>query len=568
MRKTDNRNTPRPAAASETVATAVVRALKATGTRRVFGVPGGGSSLDLIEAAHSQGLDFILARHECAAVFMACATAEMDGSVGAALTTKGPGTANAANGMAQASLDRNPLVLLTDGFTPAAQRYVTHQWFDQQALLAPVAKGHSLLADGDVHADIERLIALAQAPRQGPVHIELTGAAARASLDKRPFAAAGCAVMAPGAPGNPSGAASAPDVAPASDVALSRDLLAKARLPVIVAGLEARSRAATAALRKAARVLGCPVLVTYKAKGVVADTSPLFGGIFTGGLAEQTLMQQADLILLVGLDPVELIQQPWGYQAPVLEIGAARHPIHYVTPAVALHGNIASSISALTRSAVRCAWKPAEIARLRTAMLASLAYKGQGKGLSPQTVVEVAAQAAQALPKWPRVTVDAGAHMFSATAFWPCHAPNDLLISNGLATMGFALPAAIASALHQPQRCTVAFTGDGGLMMCLGELATAVQAQARIVVVVFNDASLSLIDIKQQQRELPVRGVRWDRPDFATVMRGLGGKGYKATSLGAYQRALTAAFADDGPSLIDVMVDPSGYPAQLAALRG
>jgi acetolactate synthase-1/2/3 large subunit len=158
--------------------------------------------------------------------------------------------------------------------------------------------------------------------------------------------------------------------------------------------------------------------------------------------------------------------------------------------------------------------------------------------------------------------------MFSATAFWPCDAPNDLLISNGLATMGFALPAAIASALHQPGRCTVAFTGDGGLMMCLGELATAVQEQARIVVVVFNDASLSLIDIKQQQRELPVRGVRWDRPDFALVMRGLGGKGYKAAGVAAYRRALAAAFADEGPSLIDVTVDPTGYPSQLAALRG
>ena len=160
--------------AADTVALALMRALKASGTRRLFGVPGGGSSLDLIEAAHSQGMAFVLARHECAAVFMACATAEMDGSIGAALTTKGPGTANAANGLAQASLDRNPVVLLTDGFSPAAQRYVTHQWFDQRALMAPVAKGHSLLADGDVHADIDRLMALALSPRQGPVHIELT----------------------------------------------------------------------------------------------------------------------------------------------------------------------------------------------------------------------------------------------------------------------------------------------------------------------------------------------------------------------------------------------------------
>jgi acetolactate synthase-1/2/3 large subunit len=538
--------------AADTVALALMRALKASGTRRLFGVPGGGSSLDLIEAAHSQGMAFVLARHECAAVFMACATAEMDGSIGAALTTKGPGTANAANGLAQASLDRNPVVLLTDGFSPAAQRYVTHQWFDQRALMAPVAKGHSLLADGDVHADIDRLMALALSPRQGPVHIELTGAAARAPLARR-------------APARPA----RDRVTPASDLLASAgELLGQARLPVIVVGLESRSRDVTAAVRKAARALACPVLVTYKAKGVIADGAPLYGGIFTGGLAEQALMKQADLIVLVGMDPVELILQPWAYQAPVLEIGLARHPVHYVEPTVALHGDIAGSLAAITAGRTRSAWQAAQIAHLRAQMLAGLAYRGQGKGLSPQVVVEEAASAALALPVWPRVTVDAGAHMFSATAFWPCHAPNDLLISNGLATMGFALPAAIASALHQPGRCTVAFTGDGGLMMCLGELATAVQEQARIVVVVFNDASLSLIDIKQQQRELPVRGVRWDRPDFALVMRGLGGKGYKAAGVAAYRRALAAAFADEGPSLIDVTVDPTGYPSQLAALRG
>jgi acetolactate synthase-1/2/3 large subunit len=158
--------------------------------------------------------------------------------------------------------------------------------------------------------------------------------------------------------------------------------------------------------------------------------------------------------------------------------------------------------------------------------------------------------------------------MFSATTFWPCHAAHDLLISNGLATMGYALPAAIASALHEPDRPAIAFTGDGGLLMCLGELATAVEQRSRVITIVFNDGALSLIDIKQQSRQLPPEGVRWDRPDFARIMSGMGGLGLTAATPAELRRAVERALAADGPALIDAAVDPSGYPAQLRALRG
>ena len=541
-----------PRAKPVSVATALARAFKAHGVRRMFGLPGGGSSLDLIEAAQRERIPFILTRHECAAVFMAAATAELEGSLGVALTTKGPGAANAANGVAHAALDRNAVAVLTDGFSPRIRKYVTHQWYDQRALLAPLVKGHSLLDDARAGADIARLLDLARAPRRGPVHIELTSAAARAQIAPPPLRKPDPGLTAAGG----------------APVKRARALLAKAHRPMVVAGLEAAQPAIAAALRKLVAELDCPALVTCKAKGVIADDDAHFVGIFTGGLAEQPTVKQADLIILVGVDPVELILQPWPYDIAVLELGFTRHPVHYVKAACTVHGDLASSVIALHGAARGGGWQRAGIAQLRVAMRTSLAYQGNGSGLTPQQVVEAAAQVAATLPQWPRVTVDAGAHMFSATAFWPAHQPCDLLISNGLATMGFALPAAIASALSGPRRHTVAFTGDGGLLMCLGELATAVDTGARIVVVVFNDGALSLIDIKQQQRKLPSRGVRWARPDFAMAMRAAGGRGYRVNSLGAYRRALVQAFAGEGPALIDVQVDPSGYQAQLAAMRG
>lgn len=536
-----------------TVARHIAAALARHGVRRMFGVPGGGSSLDLIEAAADLGIEFVLTRNESAALMMAAATAELSGTPGVAITTKGPGTANGTNGFAYAAIDRAPLVLLTDGFTAAETAFVTHQVFDQQALLAPLAKGAGRLEGEDAADEFEALLKLALTPPFGPVLVELTSEAAKNVVR---------AVAVP-APTH----ASAADPAP-GPLDAARSLLVTARRPVLILGLESRSAVIAAAVRRLAESLACPVLVTYKAMGVMPDAHPQFIGGFTSGVAEYETVSRADLILLVGFDPVELLRQRWRYSAPVIDIAAVRHAVHYVEPAVALHGAIAPAIDALTDGARPGDWTGDELSRLKRGMRAALRYESHGPGLSPQQVVEIAAAAAAQLPALPRITVDAGAHMFSAMAFWPSAAPFDALISNGLATMAFALPAAIASALQQPERIAIAFTGDGGLFMCLAELSTAVETGARVVTIVFNDGALSLIDIKQQQRRLPTRGVRWQRPDFAAVMRGLGGRGYRVEDEAGYRDALAAAFSGAGPALIDVVIDPTGYTDQLKALRG
>jgi acetolactate synthase-1/2/3 large subunit len=158
--------------------------------------------------------------------------------------------------------------------------------------------------------------------------------------------------------------------------------------------------------------------------------------------------------------------------------------------------------------------------------------------------------------------------MFSACAFWPCAAPYDLLISNGLASMGFALPAALAAAAHEPQRGALAMTGDGGLMMCLGELKTAAEMAANVCIIVFNDGRLSLIDIKREERQFPDIGMSWTPPDFAAVARGFGLQAWRVEDENDLMPALQAAAQQHGPRLVDVRVDDRGYNAQLKALRG
>ncbi len=528
-----------------TVAQLLMQALHRRGTRRVYGVPGGGSSLDLIAAAEALGMRFVLTRTENAGVMMAAADADITGAPGAVLTTKGPGLAQAMNGLAHAALDRAPVVCITDGFSEVLAAYVTHQVFDQEGMSRPVVKDYSRLERDDPAAEIERLIDLACAPCRGPVHIELTGVAAKRSA----MPADPVPVQDP----------------PMPSLEAARDLLARARRPVVIAGLEAR--AAPGDVVALVEGLGCPVLTTYKAKGVVPEAHPARVGLFTGGSAEAPTVDQADLIVLVGMDPVELILQPWRYDVPVLDIAETRHVPHYTELAAGVYGPLTQSLQALCprdRVSNRASdWDPAEIRDLAQRMRAAIGFP-DGPSVTPQSIVEMAARHMGEA----RVTVDAGAHMLSATGFWPAEQPNDLQISNGLASMAFALPAAIATGLADPSRRVIAFTGDGGLKMCVGELATAVQYAVPVTVIVFNDGALTMIDLKQQQRGLKSAGVRWPRTDFAAVARGFGCAAWRVETVEAYEAALQEAATTPGPSLIDVVLDPGGYAAQLKAMRG
>ncbi len=534
-----------------TGAGAVARAMKAAGVTRAYGVPGGGSSLDLIAAFKAEGIAFILARQETAAVVMAAAEAEVSGAPTAVVVTRGPGVANAVNGMAIASLERNPVLLLADGFGPTERAYANHQYVDHAALLRPVVKAvaQALEPEAAAGAMTAMLLATAMAEPRGPVLLELSGKVAKAPAARLPVVATA------GAPALP-------------DLTAARALLASARRPVLVAGLEVRGAAADA-VRALAEALGCPALVTYKAKGAIPDQHPLFGGVFTASHAEAALLRQADLILLVGADPVEFFAQPWRYAAPVLEIGTAPRPVHYHSPAVALYGPLVPVLGALAAGATPSAWEATEIAAARGAWAGSLRNRAGGNaGLSPTEVVELAQAACRRAERHPRIGVDAGAHMFPCTSFWQAELPGDLLISNGLASMGYALPAAIGAALYDPARGAVAFTGDGGLLMCLGELATACALGVNMVVVVFNDATLSLIDIKKEQRDMPHGSLGWPEVDFAAIMQGCGGLGLRARDAAGYRAALDQALAHGGPALVDVLVDPGSYPAQIKALRG
>jgi acetolactate synthase-1/2/3 large subunit len=164
--------------------------------------------------------------------------------------------------------------------------------------------------------------------------------------------------------------------------------------------------------------------------------------------------------------------------------------------------------------------------------------------------------------------VDAGAPPTPATVLWPVTEPNQLLISNGLSTMGFALPAAIGAAMLDRQRPVVALTGDGGLLMCVAELVTAVRERLRIIVIVFADAALSLIRVKQARRALRPAGVGIGDVAWVTLAESFGAAAFAAADELQLDRAVEQSLAQPGPSLIEARIDPANYDRTLRAVRG
>jgi len=523
-----------------TVADLVVAQLAQAGVRTLFGVPGGGGNLDLIAAAGRAGLPFVLTATETAGAIAAIAQAEVTGQVGACLTTLGPGAASAVNGVACAFLERAPIVVFTDS-QPAP---FDHQRIDHAALMAPITKCSVSLKSDSVLQVLKPALLAAANPRPGPVHVDCPGNVLGSTATFDNFFA-------------PSG-----DIR--SGLAGLDQRLATARKPLLLVGLGARRPEDATAIRSLCAARNIPAMVTYKAKGVVPDDHPGFAGVFTNATIEQPMIDECDLLIGMGLDPVELIPRAWKHLQPIVYCGPWHVEDTHVPFALQFVTDIPTAVKEVEALLAPSGWDSDRVRGLHDAQRRQIDVPADG--LSSQRVVQVAAARLAAVAG--RVTVDAGAHMFPATMLWPVSCPNGMLLSNGLSTMGFALPAAIGAALLDRERPVVALTGDGGLLMCAGELLAAVREKLRIITIVFSDASLSLIEIKQQARKLEPAGVALGAIDWCALAGSFGVRSWVATTETELDRAVAEALACDGPTLIEAKIDRSNYGATLRAVRG
>lgn len=534
------------------VADYLIERLRAAGTRAIFGLPGGGGNLDLIEAARRADLPFVLTATETGSAIAAIAQSEITGAPGACITTLGPGAASVANGVACAKLERARLLVVTDRYASTGDSF-EHQRIDHQAVLGSLVKWSGRLDPAHATEYIDQAFSRLAEPPPGPVHLDCPG-----DFEE----------------GRVTGGFSAESHGwnEAFDTPAFQALIASARKPLLILGLGARRPEVVRSVRALCSHRGVPALVTYKAKGVLPDADEWFAGVFTHGALERDIVSQSDLIVGVGFDPVEILPRPWTYRQPIVSIASWRMADDHVPFRAQQIGQVDLAIDELSSRMKTTEWDRTVVrsnrdAAMRTIWLArgSPASKDAGLRLTAQDVVTAAAARCA---RRARVTVDAGAHMFPATMLWPASEPNELLISNGLSTMGFALPAAIGAALLDRSRQTAVLTGDGGLLICMGELATIVRERLRSVIVVFKDASLSLIEIKQQQRKLAAAGVALGELDWTKIAEGFGIPAWSAGSSKELEAALEAAASADGPALIEARIDRSNYSATMKAVRG
>jgi len=533
----------------------IVHRLREIGVRALFGMPGGGANLDLIDAAGRADLPFVLTATETGGALAAIAQAEVTQQPGACLTTLGPGAASVANGVACAFLDRAPLLVFTDSHASSSHRAFEHQQFDHQAFFRPITKWSGRLTPGCASTAIEAALAAVLDVPPGPVHVDchedfesaapLPGSSAQYQprLDTP----------------RPTPSAQRPTPSAQRPTPSAESILSSSRRPLVIVGLGARRSEDAVAIRGLIERRGIPAMVTYKAKGVVPDDHPCFAGVFTNARVEQSFVASSDLILGIGLDPVELLPRPWPYSQPAVYVGRWDVADTQVPFAAQYVKDVPAAVAEIDASLANCAWVGSEAGPSTRS-----ARSGQ-KLLTPEAVVQIAAGR---LARSARVTVDAGAHMFPATMLWPVYEPNQMLISNGLSTMGFALPAAIGAALTDRDRPVVALTGDGGLLICAAELLTAVREKLRIIVIVFSDASLSLIEIKQQRRRYQPAGVALGSVKWPALAESLGAAGFVATNEAELEAALDQAIGVNGPSLVEARIDPSDYGSMLEAIRG
>ncbi len=520
----------------------VAKALADGGASHAFGIPGG-EVLALLDGFRNAGVRFVLAKHENPAGFMAEGFWHVSGDLPVLVATLGPGVANAINVVANAMQDRVPLIFITGCVDQALAESYTHQVFDHQAVLRPVVKASFRIAPGAERLVVEKAIAIATSGRPGPVHIDLPISVAEARVDALP--------------------APPPAIKPivtAADFSACAALLAGARRPLVIAGLDVVTEGASAALQAFVRRIGAPVLTTYKAKGVISEDDPaVIGAVGLSPKADaivRPLIEAADLIVLAGYDPIEM-RAGWRHLWPagkkVIDLVAQdmQHGMHHST--VIVEGRVEAALQALSASATPAeTWPDGLPAATRTKMQAAFA---PGENWGPQAAFDILRRVT---PRNTVVTADSGAHRILLSQMWDCYEPRTLLQSSGLCTMGCALPLAIGSAMAARAH-TLCIVGDAGLEMVLGELATARDLGVSVVIAVLVDASLGLIELKQRQSQLANTGVDFGETDFPAVARAMGGHGVLVENAKKLECEAEAAFQRPGVSLLACKIERRAY---------
>lgn len=521
-----------------------VECLEAEGVKHVFGIPGE-ETLDLNESLADSSIDFVPVRHEQGGAYMADAYGRLTGHAGVCLGTLGPGALNLVTAVADAYLDRAPLVALTGQGDLERMHKESHQYIDLVRVMRPITKWNARLNDPRIIPEVVRkAFKVAESEKPGATHIELPEDVMAEEIEASPLPRRKTVPSEPGA----------------RELLKAADLIRGALNPVALAGNGVVRGGATPALREFVRATGIPVAETFMGKGLLPPDNPkALGNVgLQAGDYSMAGFEEADVVLAIGYDLVEQSPQMWnpGRDKTIICIDslAAEIDEHFI-PEIELVGDIYHT---LTRLAEECRHVPHQggSQHLRDVVLGRFEAArddDQFPVQPPRALWEIR----KALGREDILVSDVGLHKLWIGRMFPAYEPNTVLIANGLAGMGFALPSAIAAKLVHPERNVVTVSGDGGFMMNAQELETAVRLRTPIVNVVWEDSQYGSIVWKQDNKFGRHFGVDFTNPDFVRLGESFGMPAWRCESADDFGVRLRHALGLDLPSLIVLPIDYS-----------
>jgi len=521
-----------------------VECLEAEGVRYVFGIPGE-ETLDLNESLADSSIQFVPVRHEQGGAYMADAYGRLTGRAGVCLGTLGPGATNLVTAVADAFLDRAPLVALTGQSDIERMHKESHQYIDLIGILRPIVKWNARVSAPEIVPEVVRkAFAVAESEKPGPTHLELPEDVMARPLDASPLRRHAPVQPEPGS----------------RELQRAADLIDAAENPLVLAGNGAIRGHASRALRSFVHNTGIPVAESFMAKGLVDYEDPKALG--TVGLQardyEMAGFDDADLVIAVGYDLVEHSPKNWNpnrdKQIIVIDSVAAEVD-QYFTPNVELIGDVAHVLARLAAACTR-SQTTAGTSRLHEVVMGAL-NDARDDDHFPIRPPRVLWDLRRALGRQDVLVSDVGLHKLWIGRMFPAHEPGTVLIANGLAGMGFALPTAIGAKLVHRDRKVVAVSGDGGFLMNAQELETAARLGTSVVNVIWENAQFGSIVWKQDKKFGRHFGVDFGNPDFVKLAEAFGLPAWRCAAADDFPRLLGDALAKEVPSVIVVPIDYS-----------
>jgi acetolactate synthase-1/2/3 large subunit len=522
-----------------------VECLEAEGVRYVFGIPGE-ETLDLNQSLANSSVTFVPVRHEQGGAYMADMYGRLTGRAGVCLGTLGPGAMNLVTAIGDAFLDRAPVVALTGQADLERMHKESHQFIDLVGLFRPITKWNARVTSPDIIPEVVRkAFKVAESEKPGATMLELPEDVMAAETDeveplirRRPVS---------------------PEPA-ARELLKAADLIRNAISPVVLAGNGVVRARAAPALREFCRATGIAVAETFMGKGVVdAYDRHALGTV--GLHARDYAMagfEDADVVIAIGYDLVEHAPSHWNPRRDKKIVVVDSQPAEideYFQPEVELVGDI---YHVITRLAEECRDVPHSggSQRLREVVLKRF-EAARDDDAFPMQPPRALWEIRRALGREDILISDVGLHKLWIGRMFPAHEPNTVLIANGLAGMGFALPCAIAAKLVHPERKVVTVNGDGGFLMNCQELETAVRLKTPIVNIVWENSQYGSIVWKQDKKFGEHFGTDFTNPDFVRLAEAFGMPAFRCEAVDDFAKHLRHALGLDVPSLIVLPIDYS-----------